>query len=107
MLWNMLKSTVTDFAAPNGLNWMSSGDERHWDEEEGRWYRGALPLPGSCHRTSMEPELPNIGEVPRFLLLTMDQKQTQWNMAHFMASFYMCFFRGDLYHRSWNDFKWR
>ena len=36
----------------------------------------------------------------------MDQKQTQWRMAHFMASRFMCFFRGDLYHRSWNDFKW-
>ena len=36
----------------------------------------------------------------------MDQKQTQWHMAHFLASRYMCLFRGDLYHRSWNDFKW-
>ena len=54
----------------------------------------------------MVPELPNTGQVPRFLLLTMDQKQTQWHMAHFMASLHMCFFRGDLYHRSWNDRKW-
>ena len=54
----------------------------------------------------MVPELPQNGQVPRFLLLTMDQKQTQWNMGHFMASMYMCFFRGDVYHRSWNDFKW-
>ena len=54
----------------------------------------------------MEPELPNTGQVPRFLLLTMDQKQTQWHMAHCMARCFMCFFRGDLFHRAWNDFKW-
>ena len=106
VLVNMLESRLPDFAPPNGLERMSSGDERTWDEEEARWYRGPPPPSGSSHRTSMEPELPNIGEVPRFLLLTMDQKQTQWNMAHFMVSFYMCFFRGDLYHRSWNLFKW-
>eukprot|EP00974_Lingulodinium_polyedra_P019513 1884786-Lingulodinium_polyedra.AAC.1 len=29
----------------------------------------------------MVPELPSIGHVPRFLLATMDQKQTQWHVA--------------------------
>ena len=44
--------------------------------------------------------------MPRLLLLTLDQKQTQCNIAHVMAALYMCAFRGDLFHRSWNDFKW-
>ena len=87
VLEHHLETNVTDFAPPKGLSRMSSGDRRIWDEEEGRWYQGAPPIPGSCHRTSMEPELPNIGKVPRFLPLTMDQKQTQWHMAHFLASF--------------------
>ena len=77
VLVNMLENKVTDFTPPKGLSRMSIGDRRIWDEQEGRWYRGAPPLPGSCHRTSMEPELPNTGQVPRFWLLTMDQKQTQ------------------------------
>lgn len=93
VLVNMLETKVTDFAAPKGLTRMSGGERRIWDEEEGRWYRGAPPVPGGSHRTSMVPELPNTGQVPRFLLLTMDQKQTQWHMAHFMASLFMCFFR--------------
>ena len=101
---NMLETKVTDFTPPTDLGRMSSGDRRVWDEQEGRWYRGRPPLPGSCHRASMKPELPNTGQVPRFLLLTMDQKQTQWHMAHFLAAFFMCFFRGDLFHRAWNDF---
>ena len=106
VLVNMLSTTITDFVAPQDLSKMSFADTRVWDEQEGRWYRGAPPLPGACHRSSMVPELPHIGQAPRFLLLTMDQKQTQWNMAHFMASQWMCWFRGDLFHRSWNDFKW-
>ena len=106
VLVNMLETQVTDFAPPQGLTRMPPGHRRHWDLEEGRWYRGAPPLSGSCHRTSMEAELPNTGQVPRYLLLTMDQKQTQWHMGHFMARSFMCFFRGDLFHRAWNDFKW-
>jgi hypothetical protein len=102
----MLSTTVTDFVAPKGLIRMSVGDTRVWDEQEGRWCRGRPPLPGSCHRSSMVPELPNTGQAPRFLLLTVDEKQTQWHMACFMASQYMCWFRGYLFHRSWNDFKW-
>ena len=37
-----------------------------WGAEEGRWYRGGPPLPGSSHRTTMVPELQNIGRRPRF-----------------------------------------
>ena len=106
VLVNMLETKISDFAPPPGLSRMSLGDRRVWDEQEGRWYRGPPPLSGACHRTSMQPELPNTDQVPRFLLLTMDQKQTQWHMAHYMAMFFMCFFRGDLFHRAWNDFKW-
>eukprot|EP00974_Lingulodinium_polyedra_P120777 11176408-Lingulodinium_polyedra.AAC.1 len=73
-----------DFAAPEGLRRMSVGDARGWGEQAARWYRGAPPFPGSCHRTSMVP-VPNIGQVPVFLLLTMDQKQTQWRVDHFLA----------------------
>ena len=98
VLVNMLSTTITDFMAPKGLSRMTVGDTRVWDEQQGRWYRGVSP--------NMVPELPDTGQVPRFLLLTMDQKQTQWHMAHFLASRYMCLFRGDLHHRSWNDFKW-
>ena len=71
---NMLETKVNDFTPPRGLSRMSIGDRRIWDDEEGRWHRGRPPFPGSCHRTSMTPELPNVGQVPRFLLLTMDQK---------------------------------
>ena len=45
---------VTD----SGGRGMRGGERRIWDEDEGRWYRGAPPVPGSCHRTSMVPELP-------------------------------------------------
>ena len=86
---NMLETKVTDFTPPTGLSRMSVGDRRIWDEQEGRWYRGRPPAPGSSHRASMKPELPNTGQVPRFLLLTMDLKQTQWHMAHFMAALFM------------------
>ena len=106
VLVHLLSTTVTDFVAPQGLSRMSVGDARVWYEQEGRWYRGTPPLPGSCHRSSMVPELPDTGQVPRFLQLTMDQKQTQWHVAHCMASQFMCWFRGDLSHRSWHDFKW-
>ena len=92
VLVNMLETKTEDFVSPKGLSRKSVGDRRIWDKEDGRWYRGTPPVPGTCHRTSMVPELPNTGQVPRFLLLTMDQKQ--------------CWFRGDLYHRSWNDFRW-
>ena len=39
------------------------------------------------------------------LLLTMNQKQTQWHMAHLMASQFMRSLCGDVCHRSWNGFK--
>ena len=58
VLVNMLETMVADFTPPRGLSRMSSGDTRIWDEQEGRRYRGEPPLPGSCHRTSMKPELP-------------------------------------------------
>ena len=66
VLINMLETTVTDFFPPEGLSRMSIGDTLIWDEQEGRWYRGAPPLPGLRQRTSMEPELPNIGRVQEF-----------------------------------------
>ena len=81
VLVNMLETTVTDYTPPEGLSRMSIGDTLIGDEREGRWYRGSPPLSGSCHT----------GQVPRYLLLTMDQKQTQWHMAHFMARFFHVF----------------
>ena len=45
------------------------------------------------------------------LLLSLDQKQSQWSACHFLADAekglgISCWFRGDKFHRSWRDFQW-
>ena len=55
-----------------------------------------------------QPELPDTAKDPPMLLLTVDQKQSQWTAAHFMVDpngmGLMMMFRGDKFHRFWLDF---
>ena len=109
-----LDRSLATFAAPCRLALMQPAGVRYWNAIEKRWYR----MPGCLPSCSSSPELPDqlLSAVSslsaakvQVLLLTVDQKQTQWSAVHYLADpaglnlFVM--FRGDPYHRSWNDFK--
>ena len=109
-----LDKSLATFAAPCRLALMQPAGVRYWNAIEKRWYR----MPGGKDCASSSPELPDqlllaVSSLSaarvQVLLLTVDQKQTQWSAAHYLADaeglnlFVM--FRGDPFHRSWNDFK--
>ena len=67
------------------------------------------PLASALHFIG-EPELPSIALDCPMLLLSVDQKQSQWSACHFLADpaglGLLVMFRGDKFHRSWRDFMW-
>ena len=87
---------------------LSSGEVRYWPDASQRFVR--TPSSGSGKELERQvPELPDefleITKVP-VLLITIDQKQSQWTACQFLARIIMLAFREDVYHRSWQDFLW-
>ncbi len=88
-----LGTTLLSFqAAAGALGLMPPGGVRIREPQESRWLRMSKSLdsrvPASGSSFEAQPELPdaliNPKKVP-FLILTMDQKQSQWTAAHFMC----------------------
>ena len=120
-----IRKSLLDFRLPSILPSLSGGSLRYW--QDSRWMRvncadlqnmmtaasasGSLTEAGpsaSGSRFLGEQELPDTAKDPPMLLLTVDQKQSQWTAAKFMADpngmGLMVMFRGDKFHRSWRDF---
>ena len=101
------------FAAPCKLPLMVPDSTRWWSVEENRWMRTAS-TPASGAASEAIPELPDSlfsAAGIHVLLVTADQKQSQWSALQYMADQecglgLMCACREDPYHRSWRDFVW-
>jgi hypothetical protein len=101
------------FKAPCKLPPMEPHSTRWWSTKEGRWMRTASSTASGDASDSI-PELPDSLRSPtdiHVLLVTADQKQSQWSALQYMADQelglgLMCAFREDPYHRSWRDFVW-
>jgi len=101
-----LDKDLSSFKPEEALESMPKGSVRYWDPTQCRWVRA--PAPGSG---------PSVYELPdsmlsgiRALLLTVDQKQSQWAAVQYMADGEagLGLFtapRPDPYHRSWRDFQ--
>jgi hypothetical protein len=101
------------FKAPCKLPPMDPHSARWWCIKDKRWMRtGSSPASGAG--SEIIPELPNSlfsATGIHVLLVTADQKQSQWSALQYMADQelglgLMCAFREDPYHRSWRDFVW-
>jgi hypothetical protein len=128
-----LKRDLEAFRPPCEISLMQAGTIRYWNRSQGRWYRANEHEIRAAASRSNDAEAVGVPELAdnylqiasaigheelriafemaaiKVLLLDVDQAQTQWSACHFLADkeglgiFVM--FRGDLFHRSWNDFK--
>lgn len=101
-----LGKDISTFKPKEALRPMPTGGVRYWDPAQHRWVRA--PATGSGPPTYELPDSMCAGI--HVLLLTVDQKQSQWAAAQFMADsdFGLGLFtapRPDPYHRSWRDFQ--
>ena len=108
--------SLLDFSLSSELHPLSGGSARYWHPRESRWMRATkedvkimmsdASASGSDFKGQLE--LPDPAKNPPMLLLTVDQKQSQWTAAHFLADpdglGLMVMFRGDKYRCSWRDF---
>lgn len=104
---------LTSFRLPPGdLCPLTEGSARYWHPHQARWMRANRAdlqlMVASASGYLGKPECPDAARDPPMLLLTVDQKQSQWTAAHFMVDpngmGLMMMFRGDKFHRSWRDF---
>ena len=101
---------------------MPAGSVRYRHQGKGQWFRAtqeqvehASRIPPSgldMGHPELGPQLLNARpEDMNVLLLSLDQKQSQWSACHFLVDpdaglGTMLAFRGDRYRRSWRDFQW-
>ena len=101
-----LGKDISTFKSEEALVSMPTGGVRYWDPALHRWVRA--PAAGSGPPTYELPDSQLAGI--RALLLTVDQKQSQWAATQYMADCNVGFDlftapRPDPYHRSWRDFQ--
>ena len=110
-----LGKSLKDFQFHERFPLMDPGHVRYYHPVKRQWYR-ACQVPVSGQDSEGAPELSTStmqmspSEIP-VLLLCEDQKQSQWSGSHFLVDSdnglgLFAWFRGDKYHRSWNDWKW-
>ena len=97
---------ISTFKPEEALVSMPKGGVRYWDPALHRWVRA--PARGAGPPTYELPDSQLAGI--RVLLLTVDQKQSQWAATQFMADSdiglgLFTAARTDPYHRSWRDFQ--
>ena len=101
-----LRKDLSTFKPQEALSSMPIGGVRYWDLTLHRWVRA--PATGSGPPTYELPDSMLAGISA--LLLTVDQKQSQWAAAQYMADSIVGLGlftapRPDPYHRSWRDFQ--
>ena len=101
-----LGKDISSFKPKEALLSMPTGGVRVWDSDLHRWIRA--PATGSGPPTYELPDSQLAGISA--LLLTVDQKQSQWAATQYMADSNVGLglftaARADLFHRSWRDFQ--
>ena len=101
-----LGKDISTFKPKEALELMPKGGVRHWDPSQHRWIRA--PASGSDPPAYELPDSMLAGISA--LLLTVDQKQSQWGAAQYMADSVVGLGlftapRVDPFHRSWRDFQ--
>ena len=97
---------ISTFRPKEALVSMPMGGGRYWSSTLHRWVRA--PAAGCVpHRHELPDSM--VDEIS-VLLLTVDQKQSQWAATQFMADTttglgLFTAARGDPFHRSWHDFQ--
>ena len=97
--------TLEDFRPKQEFTLMALGSIRIWSPSQKRWMRGAPGLQEMPELTDdmLDPSNINV------LLITMDQKQSQWAAGQFLADNtglgLFVGIREDGFHRAWRDFQ--
>ena len=97
--------TLEDFRPKQEFTLMPLGSIRTWSPSQKRWMRGAPGVPEMPELTDEMLDPSNIN----VLLITMDQKQSQWAAGQFLADNtglgLFVGIREDGFHRAWRDFQ--